>query len=311
MPHLKTECTQEFFLYRVAQRNKYLISIRLMNLIQEQKQMSETVFNVQDWVYVPDEMGRLGQGYYKNRKNSAQTITVAEFERRRTEPVKLTTKKQEQNINNIKPAPSASPSSGRLQTSGATDSQLTPWSNPQNGEETISESTPTQTQQATPITTKKTQEQSAEEKAAQKKKEEQAQAVHNGGDGGNTDTGADSSEGGAKVICTEMGSQGLMSLSDQKACMIYAHKSLPESFMTGYHFWAVPYVRLMRYSKWATVLMAPLVRYRTCEVKFRLGLEKKGTWQGKLICGIHDPFCSLLGKIVKPVDYRSLYRFAG
>lgn len=56
--------------------------------------MSETVFNAQDWVYVPDAMGRLGQGYYENRRNASQTITIAEFERRRSQPVQVTSKKK-------------------------------------------------------------------------------------------------------------------------------------------------------------------------------------------------------------------------
>lgn len=284
-------------------------------LEQEQKQMSETIFSAQDWVYVPDAMGRLGQGYYKNRKNISQTITVAEFERRRSQPVQITSKKEEQNINNNVSVSSAE-NTGRLQTSGAMDAQLTPWSNPISGEQTISDTGGSQTAKADAQADRKTQKQTTP------KKKEQPQSNHEGGDGGNAAEGVggasgqdgpdgadgnDSGEGGAKVICTEMGTQGLMSSFDQKACLVFAHKYLPPSFMEGYHFWAVPYVRLMRRSKWATALIVPFVHHRTAEVKFRLGLSKKGSWRGKLICALHDPFCCLLGKIVKPADYRNLY----
>jgi len=275
--------------------------------------MSETIFSAQDWVYVPDTMGRLGQGYYKNRKNASQTITVAEFERRRSQPVQVTSKKQEQNINNNVPVPAAA-NTGRLQTTGTTDSQLTPWSNPISGEQTISDSGSSQTAKADAQADSKTQKQTTP------KKKEKPQANREGGDGGNIGEGVgsasdtdgseangDGGESGAKVICTEMGTQGLMSSFDQKACLVFAHKYLPPSFMEGYHFWAVPYVRLMRRSKWATALIVPFVHHRTAEVKFRLGLSKKGSWRGKLICALHDPFCCLLGKIVKPADYRNLY----
>ncbi|WP_419798286.1 MAG: hypothetical protein ACNI26_00915 [Terasakiella sp.] len=270
--------------------------------------MSETVFNAQDWVYVPDAMGRLGQGYYENRRNASQTITIAEFERRRSQPVQVTSKKEEQNINNSMPV-SATAQTSRLQTTGTTDSQLTPWSNPISGEQTISDTGGSQTAKASAQTDGKAQ-----------KKKEIPKENHEGGDGGNTGEGVgsasdtdgseangDGGEGGAKVICTEMGTQGLMSSFDQKACLVYAHKYLPPSFMEGYHFWAVPYVRLMRRSKFATALIVPFVHHRTKEVKFRLGLSKKGSWCGKLICAFHDPLCCLLGKIVKPADYRSLY----
>ncbi len=273
--------------------------------------MSDTIFNAQDWVYVPDAMGRLGQGYYKNRKNSSQTITVAEFERRRSQPIQVSPKNKEQNINNTMPV-SATTQTSRLQTAGTTDSQLTPWSNPISGEQTISDTGGSQTAKGDAQTDTKTQNQITQ------KKKENPQANHEGGDGGNADAGvgADANgpegdgegEGGSgTVICTQMMAWGLMSPRDRRASFIYAQKFLPKSFMDGYHFWAVPYVRLMRRSKLATALIVPFVHHRTAEVKFRLGLSKKGSWRGKLICALHDPFCCLLGKIVKSADYRSLY----
>jgi len=275
--------------------------------------MSDTIFNAQNWVYVPDAMGRLGQGYYKNRMNSSQTITVAEFERRRSQPVQVSSKKEEQTINNNVPVSSAV-NTGRLQTMGVTDSQLTPWSNPISGEQTITDTSGSQTAKADAQTDTKTQNQTTQ------KKKENPQANHEGGDGGNADAGvgADANgsdgdgdgegEGGSgTVICTQMMTWGLMSPRDRRISSIYAQKFLPKSFMDGYHVWAVPYVRLMRRSKLATALIVPFVYHRTAEVKFRLGLSKKGSWRGKLICALHDPFCCLLGKIVKPADYRSLY----
>jgi len=64
--------------------------------------MSSLIFQAEDWVYVADSMGRLGQGFYKNRSNPSQTITPAEFEKRRAQPAMKVTKNKEQNINNKK-----------------------------------------------------------------------------------------------------------------------------------------------------------------------------------------------------------------
>ena len=67
--------------------------------------MNRMSFQAEDWIYVPDALGRVGQGYYKKRSNPTETITSAEFERRRAAPVAVTEKNNEQNINKIMSAP--------------------------------------------------------------------------------------------------------------------------------------------------------------------------------------------------------------
>jgi len=275
--------------------------------------MADTQFRAEDWVYVPDAMGRIGQGYYKHRTYPQKTMTVAEFERKRTQPISVSKESNEQNINK-------NASRTRLHTTGQDDAQLTPWSNPLSGEQSASAaggankaSRPLQETSGQSMQLKRenrqaeieAQKKAAEEKKRKKRQQQQAQNRSNpGGDGGNS---GDGSGGSAKVICTEMVAQGLMTTRARQACLIYAHRRLPPSFMDGYHFWAVPYVRLMRRFAWATCLVAPFVHHRTQEVRYRLGVATHGSWRGKLICALHDPLCSLWGRWIRPADYRALY----
>lgn len=265
--------------------------------------MSMSNFKAGDWVYVADSMGRLGQGYYKNRNNPAQTITVAEFERRRSQPVSIEEKNKEQKIN-IQKTPSPSP---------AQPQDLSPWDNPVIGEEQERviqplSKTETEGEKTAPAVQKvreKPDKQKPEDKKAQKK------IPDGSGDGPETGAAAGSGGGGsagAKIVCSELVRQGKMSEHDRRACTLYAFSRLPASFMTGYHFWAVPYVRLMRQSVLATRLIEPVVRCRTQEITYRLGYRGRGSWFGKLICAVHDPFCSLLGRFVEQKDYCALYR---
>lgn len=64
-----------------------------------------------------------------------------------------------------------------------------------------------------------------------------------GGDGG----------GAASVICTELKRQGLMPAD------LAGHGAHPDPLvLAGYHLWAIPYVRLMRRSRIATMAVRPL-----------------------------------------------------
>jgi hypothetical protein len=278
--------------------------------------MSTSLFQAEDWVYVADSMGRLGQGYYKNRSNPSQTITPTEFEQRRSQPQPISSNVKEQNINKTNISTTTS-SNGFLSSSQAEGTNLTPWDNPIIGE-----------QAATTPTTKSTPQTKATASAQVNKPEPQKapeQRQNEGGESGNhgsaydgsgigfgndTDNGnGNGSNGGnAKVICTELVRQGFMRESERRACTIYALSRLPSSFMVGYHFWAVPYVQLMRKSKLASQIMIPLVTWRTHEVCHRLGLRKTGSLPGKILCALHDPLCSLIAFFVQKTDYTTLYK---
>jgi len=264
--------------------------------------MSTSLFQAEDWVYVADSMGRLGQGYYKNRSNPNNTITPAEFESRRSQPTATASNNKEQNINNDTLATKKTSSSGLLNPTNQEGSDLSPWDNPIIGEQSVNNSFSTQAQ------TKKSPDVKPQAAPIAKKEPPSHQESENN-EGSGPDTQAPAAvEPESKVICTELTRQGLMRQSERRACTIYALSRLPNSFMAGYHFWAVPYVRLMRKSQLATQLITPLVIHRTREVCHRLGLRKTGSILGKILCGLHDPLCCLIGHFVQKTDYSTLYK---
>ncbi|NVK18642.1 MAG: hypothetical protein HWE30_08110 [Methylocystaceae bacterium] len=274
--------------------------------------MSAAQFKPEDWVYVPDTMGRIGLGYYKNRNNQNQTMTAKEFERRRAQPVAFSKAIEEQIVNKKVDQPAVSSAQGgQLATAGNQQVSLTPWDNPVVGEQTASPAR---------SSLKKTQEEKESQTAsggAKEKKKQTNLPVSQSETGSkaqdaksmeeDTNPNGGTGEGASKVVCTELRQRGLMSASDYLSCYVYAKKKLPAAFMAGYHFWAIPYVRLMRRNAGAVWLIQPFVKWRTNEVSFRLGRAKKGSVMGKIICALHDPLCTLLGYLVTPEDYQVLY----
>jgi hypothetical protein len=278
------------------------------------KYMNGSMFNASDWVYVADSMGRLGQGHYKKR-GTQEVISVADYEQRRSQASQNSFSEKEQNINKI----NRSDASSEEKETGIT-AQLTPWDNPVSGEQLVQEERKLKTAQE--------KIEQAEEKAVQPK---QIQSVKKENDnsgeasqmefGGYTapagieslgpESGMGSSVGNEsdnkKVICTELVRQGLMSERDRKACWLYAKRHLSDHFMKGYHFWAVPYVRLMRRYDWAVQMINPFVRSRTAHIRHRLGFTEESNWVGRLICAVHDPMCDFLGRFVSGPDVQCLY----
>ncbi|SCA56407.1 hypothetical protein MTBPR1_20255 [Candidatus Terasakiella magnetica] len=278
--------------------------------------MSST-FRPEDWVYVADSMGRIGQGYYKNRQNSNQTISIAEFERNRAQTSPKPKENKEQIINN-KPVQSINPQGqSRLTASGQNNVQLTPWDNPLVGEETTKPEpkTPTPVTAAKVATATQSKKKAQEEEEKKRKQQQEADAGgaadgDNGGQGIGAGSGGGGGAGGAKVVCTELFRQGLMSKKHYQACHLYASRHLSAQFMKGYHFWAVAYVKVMRRSPLASRLILPFAVARAKEVTYRLDWAHKGSLMGKLICGLHDRACSLLGYLVDNVEYQQLYENA-
>jgi len=270
--------------------------------------MSTSLFQAEDWVYVADSMGRLGQGYYKNRNNSSQTITSNEFEKRRSQPVAVSSKREkEQSINKGTGASISSPSNPLLSTTPSGGTSLTPWDNPTIGEQAVSSPTTVTKKKTSP--TPQPIAVTPPPPSAKPSPSNQGKSGSNHNDAryreGDGNGGASES---AKVICTELVRQGHMRESERRACTIYALSRLPTNFLTGYHFWAVPYVRLMRKSTLASRIIIPLVTWRTREVCHRLGLRKKGSLAGKILCALHDPLCCLIAPFVQKTDYSTLYK---
>ncbi|WP_417793787.1 hypothetical protein [Terasakiella pusilla] len=254
--------------------------------------MQGEIFNAADWVYVPDGMGRLGKGYYKHKRKPSQTLTVAAFERKRAETSSKGSVESEQNINNFtQSAGGERLSTGKGTSPETAEHSLTPWDNPVYGEQSATarkrpvvkeEATATQGQAKT----------QPQEKVAKPPAPAPQQPENKESNGTGSESGA-GSEG--TVICTELHRRGLMSLRDYHDSHLYATTRLPASFMRGYQFWAVPYVAVMKRFEWAVAFIHPFVRWRTCEILYRLGRTPRGSYRGKILCALHDRLCTALG----------------
>ena len=79
--------------------------------------------------------------------------------------------------------------------------------------------------------------------------------------------------------------------------------------MMGYHFWAVPLVKLMRKSTLVTNCVKPFATAWANEVvhSYKPNLYKKGTLFGKIVIAVGVPICTALGWFVSTSNYRVLY----
>ena len=116
--------------------------------------------------------------------------------------------------------------------------------------------------------------------------------------------------GGAlgRVICTELHAQGRLS-TDLLALDIEFSKRFSTTTVRGYHWFAVPYVRLMRKSRLATAIVAPIARWRALEVAHQMG-HGAPCMRGKIVRLIGEPICFGLGLVVTATDWTTLYKEA-
>ncbi len=124
--------------------------------------------------------------------------------------------------------------------------------------------------------------------------DEASGAADVGGDGGG-------GGGGGTVICTELLRQGMFP-ADMYAEKCLRTSAIPDSVIRGYHFWAIPYVRLMRKSPLATRFIAPFaLAWAGDRTAFAPSV------MGKILRIVGEPVCHLIGLFVKKADYSKLY----
>jgi hypothetical protein len=104
--------------------------------------------------------------------------------------------------------------------------------------------------------------------------------------------------GNGRVVCTELVRQNLMSKKLLKYEEFHTLHNFPTYAIRGYHFWAVPYVRLMQKYSWATKLAKCFI-WRAEEIAFKIGKAKTGNWKGKILRWIVEPICYAIGPFVK------------
>jgi len=102
-----------------------------------------------------------------------------------------------------------------------------------------------------------------------------------------------------RVICTELVRQGRMAPSLQRLDIAFTLKKLSPTTVRGYHFWAIPYVRLMKKSHLATVLIDPFATWRALEIAYQMGDRDKPHLRGQLVRLIAEPVCWAIGRILE------------
>jgi hypothetical protein len=106
----------------------------------------------------------------------------------------------------------------------------------------------------------------------------------------------------AWVICTELKNSG--ELSDELyAAGVKRLPKLSKHVIKGYHYWAIPYTRLMRRSKAARNFIKPGAIGRASYLAGNFNIL------GFLTVFVGEPLCWILGKVVSTVeDYNTLYQ---
>ncbi len=124
--------------------------------------------------------------------------------------------------------------------------------------------------------------------------EEQGTEAFGEGPGGESGEGADD-----RVICTELYRQGIIPRKLLAADLRYSRKHISPTTLLGYHFWAKPYVRLMKRSKLATKFIEPFGVLRAKECQWQLCQADKACWRGKVIRLVGEPLCYGIGLSVR------------
>lgn len=114
----------------------------------------------------------------------------------------------------------------------------------------------------------------------------------------------------AWVVCTELESTGEMSHESytKAAPDFISRMHLKPSAVRGYHYWAIPYTRIMRRKDWigrlARTCMRPIANGRAAMI-----VSGRVNFWGWVSFKVIEPVCSLLGNTVarRPQDWKSLY----
>lgn len=115
------------------------------------------------------------------------------------------------------------------------------------------------------------------------------------------------SQTSSRVICTYFYRKGMLPQKVWRADMKFTAEHLSETTVRGYHFWAIPYVKLMRESLVAERIMYPMAKWRAEELAYQMGELKCSNFKGKLVRLVVEPACWLLGCVVSQKDWNVLY----
>lgn len=106
----------------------------------------------------------------------------------------------------------------------------------------------------------------------------------------------------ASVICTLMHKAGYLPTYLHTVESLYGASVNPRIYR-GYRVWADPTVRYLQKSPRATKFLAPLVRAFAQETAHQLGFESRGSFVGKILKGIGEPVCYLIGYMTEETSH--------
>lgn len=117
--------------------------------------------------------------------------------------------------------------------------------------------------------------------------------------------------GGGRVICTHFYRKGMLTQAVWRADLEFSYQRISPTTVRGYHFWAIPYVQLMRKSPLAEKIMFPIAKWRAEELAYQMGVLEKGNFKGKLVRAVLEPICFVIGLFVKEQNWQRLYQPQG
>jgi hypothetical protein len=125
--------------------------------------------------------------------------------------------------------------------------------------------------------------------------------------GGRYKGGGGQGSGGNTVICSQLTLDRHISLKVYRADNLYVYHNFSEATKNGYHFWAVPFVRLMRRNKVAYAIGKWIGVHWSMHCASYYTKEGKWNITGYLLIKCLTPVCWLLGQFVAPTRWESLW----
>jgi hypothetical protein len=109
---------------------------------------------------------------------------------------------------------------------------------------------------------------------------------------------------GGSVVCTELLRQGVMSKDLYVNDVMFAHLHMSDVVLTGYRYWGIPVVRLMRRSRTVTAIAAFFAVNRAhyiASITGAVAYSKPRAVLGAVINTIGVPACYVLGTLLNAV----------
>ncbi|WED27122.1 hypothetical protein L3V77_02460 [Vibrio sp. DW001] len=111
----------------------------------------------------------------------------------------------------------------------------------------------------------------------------------------------------SRVICTHFYQRGMLDHDIWRADLEFTQKNLSQTTVRGYHYWAIPYVKLMRKNSTFEKIMYPIAKYRAIELAYQMGVTQRGSITGKIIRLIFEPSCYIIGTFCTQKDWSRLW----